>query len=418
MNSYNELIKNFNRVREYMREFYVYGFKSREEYRQKSGRTYDNERRRLESWLGKNMHFYPTVDRKSTFISVDTRISRHNPLYKAWKAKTFTVGDITLHFLLFDILPDPTVSLTLNEIAEQMDKMLCDFPNAHVPEVSTLRKKLKEYISEGIIVSKRRGNSVVYRRADDIPELNADVLDFFSEIAPCGVIGSYLLDRVGEHEEHFAFKHHYITGTMDAEIHCTLFQAMREKRGVRIEMMNRAKGIVSDNHVIPLQILSRAQSGRQYLMAYTPHFNRILPYRTDHIVSVQLEEVCENFDALREKLNQMRKNMWGASTQSRSGARMEHVDFTVCYKDDEPFILKRLEREKRCGTLTQIDANHCRFSADVYDSSEMIPWIRTFICRITEIHFSNKLLERQFLDDLNAMYELYGIKDGEKDDLQ
>ena len=31
--AYKELIKNFNRIRDYMREFYVYGFKSREEYK-------------------------------------------------------------------------------------------------------------------------------------------------------------------------------------------------------------------------------------------------------------------------------------------------------------------------------------------------------------------------------------------------
>ena len=44
--SYTELIKNFNRTRDYMREFYVYGFKSREEYNRKSARSYDDERRR------------------------------------------------------------------------------------------------------------------------------------------------------------------------------------------------------------------------------------------------------------------------------------------------------------------------------------------------------------------------------------
>ena len=33
--AYSELIKNFNRIRDYMREFYVYGFKSREEYTKK-----------------------------------------------------------------------------------------------------------------------------------------------------------------------------------------------------------------------------------------------------------------------------------------------------------------------------------------------------------------------------------------------
>lgn len=40
--AYKELIKNFNRIRDYMREFYVYGFKSREEYTNKSARSYDD----------------------------------------------------------------------------------------------------------------------------------------------------------------------------------------------------------------------------------------------------------------------------------------------------------------------------------------------------------------------------------------
>lgn len=38
--AYNELIKNFEKVRAYMREFYVYGFKSRTEYDAKSARSY------------------------------------------------------------------------------------------------------------------------------------------------------------------------------------------------------------------------------------------------------------------------------------------------------------------------------------------------------------------------------------------
>ena len=55
--AYNELIKNFDRIRDYMREFYVYGFKSRDEYNKKSARSYDDERRRIESWLGDYMGF-------------------------------------------------------------------------------------------------------------------------------------------------------------------------------------------------------------------------------------------------------------------------------------------------------------------------------------------------------------------------
>ena len=55
--AYSELIKNFERVWEYMRDFFVYGFKSRSEYDLKSARSYDNERRRIESWLGGYMGF-------------------------------------------------------------------------------------------------------------------------------------------------------------------------------------------------------------------------------------------------------------------------------------------------------------------------------------------------------------------------
>ena len=36
MSSYSELVKSFEKIRAYMREFYVYGFKSREEYSAKS----------------------------------------------------------------------------------------------------------------------------------------------------------------------------------------------------------------------------------------------------------------------------------------------------------------------------------------------------------------------------------------------
>ena len=105
--------------------------------------------------------------------------------------------------------------------------------------------------------------------------------------------------------------------------------------------------------------------------------------------------------------------MWGVSTQSRSGRRTESVTFTVRYAADEQYIHHRLERERRCGTVEQIDGCTSRFSAEVYDVSELIPWIRTFLCRITEIHFSNAAVEAQFKQDIRAMYRLYGLEGGD-----
>ena len=104
--AYTELIKNFERIRDYMREFYVYGFKSREEYDKKSARSYDNERRRIESYLGEYMGFRQSEKGKNVFLSIDSRSVSHNPLYSVLKSKSFTDGDITciLFCLTFCIL--------------------------------------------------------------------------------------------------------------------------------------------------------------------------------------------------------------------------------------------------------------------------------------------------------------------------
>ncbi|MBO5373658.1 MAG: WYL domain-containing protein [Lachnospiraceae bacterium] len=407
--AYSELIKKFNRIREYMREFYVYGFKSREEYNKKSARSYDDERRRIESWLGENMQFRQSAEGKNVFISIDSRISAHNPLYKAWKTKSFTDGDITLHFILLDILSAPEIAMTIQEIMELVDDYISEFDHPRYFDESTVRKKLKEYVNEGILISEKQGKVLYYRRAAEGKLYGTDTLDFFSEAAPCGVVGSYLLDKLPSHEAHFAFKHHYITNAMDSEILLTLFEAMHQKKYISVEAINRHKDKISENYIVPLKIMISVQNGRQYLMAFAPRFKKMIAYRTDNIISVKLAEKCEQFDELRGKLNSMLPHMWGVNTQSVSGKRMEHIEFTVCYEEYEQFIHNRLEREKRCGTVEKISDCESRFSADVYDASELIPWIRTFICRITKLHISNKELEKQFWDDMENMYKLYDL---------
>ena len=140
--AYSELIKNFNKIRDYMRDFYVYGFKSRDDYTKKSARSYDDEKRRIESWLGNYMKFHQTVDGKNVFLSIDSRATRHNPLYKAWKTKSFTDGDITLHFILFDILFDPSIEMSFSEITDKIDERLSRFSELRMFAESTVRKRL------------------------------------------------------------------------------------------------------------------------------------------------------------------------------------------------------------------------------------------------------------------------------------
>ena len=414
MSSYSELIKNFEKIRAYMRDFYVYGFKSRDDYQKKSARSYDDERRRLESWLGDHMSFVRTPEGKNVFISIDSRTIRHNPLYNAWKAKSFTDGDITLHFILFDILHDPSVKRTIAELLQEIDtKYLAGFETPMMFDESTIRKKLKEYCEAGIVIAEKEGRKVYYRRTDntDITDLN-DVLHYFSEVAPCGVIGSFILDKAESDTDAFTFKHHYITGAIDSGVLAALFAAMREKRAVTITNMSRKKDMPRRIRIIPLRVLISVQNGRQHLFAYLPEYNFFTSYRIDYLSNVKLEDPTPRFDELRAELDRMQSKMWGVSVKRNKWGNdyLEHVEFTIKVEDNEEYIVRRLEREKRIGTVEKLDEHTYRFSADVYDTSEMIPWIRTFICRIDKMTFSNRTIENQFKKDLEAMYRMYGIR--------
>ena len=414
MSSYSELIKNFEKIRAYMREFYVYGFKSRDDYQKKSARSYDDERRRLESWLGDHMSFVRTPEGKNVFISIDSRTIRHNPLYNAWKAKSFTDGDITLHFILFDILHDPSVKRTIAELLQEIDtKYLAGFETPMMFDESTIRKKLKEYCEAGIVMAEKEGRKVYYRRTDStsISNLN-DVLHYFSEVAPCGVIGSFILDKAESHTDAFTFKHHYITGAIDSGVLAALFAAMQEKRAVTVTNMSRKKDMPRRIRIIPLRVLISVQNGRQHLFAYLPEYNFFTSYRIDYLSNVKLEDPTPRFDELRAELDRMQSKMWGVSVKRNKWGNdhLEHVEFTIKIEDNEEYIVRRLEREKRIGTVEKLDEHTYRFSADVYDTSEMIPWIRTFICRIDKMNFSNRTIENQFKKDLEAMYRMYGIR--------
>lgn len=93
-----ELIKKFNVVRDYIRDFFLYGYKKRGDFEEKSKRTYEEHYRQIRSWLKEYMYTRQSASGKAQMISVDSREVIHNPLYKAFKTRSFTDLDLLLHF--------------------------------------------------------------------------------------------------------------------------------------------------------------------------------------------------------------------------------------------------------------------------------------------------------------------------------
>lgn len=407
--AYSELIKNFDRIRDYMRQFYVYGFKSRTEYDKKSARSYDNERRRIESWLGDFMRFRQTPDGKNVFLSVDSRSIPGNPLYNAFKAKSFTAGDVTFHFYILDLLKDED-EYTVQEILDLFfDKYLCHFESDWQPDISTIRKKLKEYVSLGILQVEKRGRELYYRTAADHIPLGAwaDTVAFFSEADPLGVIGSTILDKLSLSPDYYRFKHHYILHTLDSQILLQLLTAIGSRMTVDLtNASQRRNGREVLHTVCPLKIYTSTQGGRQYLLCYHYRFRKLMFFRLDYIQKVEPTVVEKKYDKYLGFWEKFRSLLWG--TSSGVGFHVDHLEMTLHFDDDEQHIPRRLEREKRNGSVELVDPNTCKYIVDTYDASELLPWIRTFIGRIEKLECSDETVVTRFYEDLDQVYALYG----------
>lgn len=439
--AYSELIKNFDNIRGYMRDFFLYGFKTREEYDRKSARSYDNERRRIQSYLGSLISFRQTPSGKNAFISLEGRSVTHNPLYQAFKAKSFTNKDITLHFLLLDILLGNSYSL--KDILRIMDtEYLTAFQNPISFDESTLRKKLKEYEELGIVVSEKCGRTVTYRLSEDEICLTEykEAIRFFTEESPLGVIGSYLEDRMqpdaekayptGRNDEngkclpgkkdengkrlpgrndcageYLTFKNHYIMNAYDAEITELILQGIHEKRLLEITSFSRGDAGVKQQTVIPYKLYVSTQGGRNYLFCMDADNLRPYSLRVDYIQKGKAGEVCADYDRLLKVCERAGEHMWGVSCAKYR--RYEHIEMDILVGTDEAFIVRRLEREKRCGTVSKVDEETYRFSADVLDAYEMMPWIRTFFGRIKAIRCDNEDVKNQLKIDMVKMLKQY-----------
>ena len=234
-------------------------------------------------------------------------------------------------------------------------------------------------------------------------------MEFFAEADPLGVIGSYILDRSEEDRELFGFKHHYILHALDGEVLLSALEAIGEHRRVRLTNVSLRSGQACEHLAYPLRIYISTQSGRQYLLCWHYGLRRMQFFRMDAITKIKLEEPEPEPDRFADSYDRFRKNLWGVS-----GGRdhnMDHVEMDVRVEDDEWFIPQRLERERRWGHVEQIDEHTWRFTADVYDTSEMLPWLRTFIGRILRLEFSNPKVRRTWQDDMRALARAYGEED-------
>lgn len=430
MSDFQELIKNIDKCRDYVRDFFVYGFKSRSDFPGKSARTYDDERRRIISWLPEYVREDYNEGGKSKNISlqIDQKKLDTNPLFRVWQTKSFTDRDLSLHFFLLKLLEDGQAAYSASELT---DLLMDEY--GYEADLQIVRRKCNEYAEEGLLTVKKEGKSVLYSRGIRYEELPAteelsDLIRCFQMDAPLGVVGDTILSARFEKNEIFRVKHGFPTFTLEDEILLALLDAIQESKKAEVRVQNNrhmeAEGQRKRGY--PMQIFVSQRSGRRFVCLYmeskrSAHFECV---RLDQIKEVTiLPDTDSNSAEHRQQLEAARESVWGVSFAPLVPGKgsLQKLILTI-HADErtEPYIVKRLQREGEGGSVERIAPDTFRFEKTVKDAMEMFPWIRSFTGRIAEMEIydtdgeqllgRNARLERIFFSDLEKMYQKYGIE--------
>lgn len=484
MAEFQELIKNFNKCRDYVRDFFVYGFKSRQDFTSdgKSARTYDDERRRITSWLSE--YVVEDMDRvKNISLQIDSNLLDTNPLFSVWKTKSFTDNDIRLHFYLMDILNSNYSALThhidldaasnatstspydssvqpaysANELADILSEEY-SFPT----DTQLVRRKCNEYVKEGLLETEKDGKTLLYKCSLSWDELfnekkqsMLDAISLFQLTNPFGYIGNTILDKLSFNNRIFRIKHSFPTFTLEDEIAYELLLAKNNHSYVKMDIMSNKTGQTPRPvYGVPLKIFVSTRTGRRYICIYhmiredihdlarnrqpdstslniqsyktkfrftnirLDQIKKVTVLKPDDITGTKFDVIAATTDAFDTQKEALEKNLplvWGVSFEGMRTKVALTLNIDELY---EGFILNRLEREGKNGSVTKLKENTFLYEKDVFDAHEMFPWLRTFIGRIIDIHFynmnqngeeikENNYLRRQFIEDIKTLTELY-----------
>ena len=412
MSEFQELIKNFDKCRDYVRDFFVYGFKSRNDFTGRSARTYDDERRRITDWLGDIVceDISDATSEKNLSLQVTPNLLETNPLYKVWQTRSFTDNDSQI-----------------------------------------VRRKCKELEEEGILRQIKSGRTIYYERnvtlsemlsqaevlnaLKDDPERLYDAIRFFQLWYPFGFAGYSIMEREDLSNDTFRVKHSFPEFCLEDEILYRIFEGIKEGNRMTFTAASNLKE--ESGHqltALPVRIVVSYRTGRRYVVLYdVGEKGRFSVLRLDQIKKVSMdadtksEEDSESrtYDAeeIREILDRNLGFVWNASfTSGLKGSYRQKVEMTIHINEvTESYIVTRIRKEGKNGTLTKLSEGTYLFENVVFDVNEMFPWLRTFIGRIEDIRFysMNSDMEKgreltkirdKFFGDIERLFEMYDIE--------
>lgn len=381
MSKYQELVKSFDNIRKISQDFFIYGYNGRGDFPFISDRMYDNELRRIKSYLKNYVITTQTKEKKTISISSNTIYDTINPLFELFSGKSFTSKDCFLHFVLLDILSNYKTK-SLNEI---YDEILDNYDPIDL-DIMTVRNKLHEYIDLGIIMLSKENNKNLYTLQNQIiiDDKLIETLIFFQNIVPLG----YILNPITSNKKSsYIYKQVFFSNVLDDEYVLILLNAIENKQPILIKQRGRKNNVIVKG--MPIGIYQNMITGRRYLKVM----------KKGNSVFVRIDKI-EEVSYLDTEYTLFEENN-----------KKEYIKVLIHIDDNEMFIVDRIYREINEENITKIDENTYQFTLYYSNLFDSIPYVRSYFGRILKLESNNKQVLTKLERDLFSTISLY--EDGE-----
>lgn len=416
------MIRDYENIRQLLRDIYIYGCFSRDDYIEKngiSGRKYDKEQQRISAYLPEKFIRKRRVNKKVLmYCTYSTFDGAENYLAETYRNKSFTALDIMSFFFVQQMLSNDE-EMTAAEILEGLPYVN---ENALFTK-DNLRVKLEELVSKGFICSRKENRKVLFSLSKDIwKDFDTDELQdiltylkFLKNVSPIEMPYYFLHEKlklylIAERKAQiddtgmFQFKHNHLFSSLDNDVLLKILKAKSGGHTLVISLYGKQQN--SEIEVLPVEVIHDSLYGRQYLYGVSLKDNLSKVIRLDRMASVQLgRNLTPDERRQQECLSKYSDECWCTSD---AGCGLTEVVIEFRFDEDkEKFILRRIKEEGHGGLIERKAPGFYEYRIQVRDPDEMIPWIRSFGERAKIIASGQRKTEIKIAQDWKRAVEKY-----------
>ncbi|MEA4962911.1 helix-turn-helix transcriptional regulator [Lutispora sp.] len=420
--TFNCSVLDYNKLRTFLRYAFLYGCYTKDDFVERlnySESLVDKDYKRLLSILGAK-HFKKKTPKQTRFrMNYNYYQNTENYLVKSYYAKSSTKLQISLYFLILQILKR---EMDVNEINGKIPTLSDDF------NIKTLTRQLDKMAQWDLIekVQHKRNGKLYYRpKKDFFAALTDDELgqlktavEFFCNIEFPSIPGYYLSNTIEKYMKYyreksasskniFLYRFKNFHTVLEEDTAWKLLWCINNS--IEIKLQYFFKNGIGHKVIMPRRLVIDIYYGRWYLIGSTD-MHPINIYRLDKIIDFEILKSSSDTPYTKEELDNCFRHSWCiGTTQKGDIPSIIRIRFSVSANEDLTFLLNKVKREGKWGTITDINDKSFIYTIKINDAKEIKPWIRSFGHYAEVIESTLCDLREELHDEWGEMLESYGI---------